>query len=113
MQAPETQGRIITCILPKGKGLAIVKALHEKGITRANVAFARGFDIHDQDDEKKGFPVEVEKEIVTIIAKDQSEGNELFDFVFEEGNINHLGGGLMFMSQLSGSVPYLLPELNN
>ena len=111
MKNLESNGRMITCILPKGKALDVLKSLFEKGVTRANFAFARGFDIHDAENPKTGIPDAVEKEIVTVIAKDQQEGEELFNAVYELGNLNHLGGGIMYMSKLHKASAYELPDI--
>lgn len=106
----EHMGKIITCILPKGKARPLLEALNQKGITRINFAYARGFDIHDPES-KKGLPEYVEKEIVTVVVKNEAEGEEVFDFIFNESGLNRLGGGMMYMSRLSGATAYLLPDL--
>lgn len=110
MKELENHGRLITCILPKGEALNLLKKLSAKGITRANFAFARGFDIQDTDNLRTGFPDAVEKEIVTVLAKDKAEGEAFFDYIFTAGNINRPGGGLMHMSPLRTASPYQLPQ---
>ena len=107
----ELEGRLITCVLPKGKGLPLVQALADKGITRANFAFARGFDIHDPPG-RKGLPEEVEKELVTVTCKDIGQADELFTFIYDKAGINHLGGGFMYMTRLSVATPYFLPSMD-
>ena len=111
MKKLEQNGRLITCILPKGEALGMLKKLFEKGVTRANFAFARGFDIHDMDNPRTGFPDEEEKEIVTLIAKDEQEGEELFDYAFLSGNMNRPDGGLIYMCKLHTSSVYELPKI--
>ena len=106
----KSTGKIITCILPKGKGLTVTQALHDKGVTRVNFAFARGFDIHDPAG-KSGIPDEVEKEIVTVIAKDEAQGEEIFNLIWDVAEMNHLGGGLMTMAKLSHATAYELPDI--
>ena len=108
---PKQEGRLISCILPKGKGIKLLEALHkEKGVYRASFAFARGYDIHDPIG-RKGVPGEVEKEIVKVIAKDERVGEELFDFIYRVAEIGEQGGGTMFMAQLDGCTPFTLPEI--
>lgn len=102
------KGKLITCVLPKGKAKSVMEALNEKGVSRINMAFVRGFDIHDQAAEGK-LPDQTEKEVLTVVCESAEEAEELFDYIFEKGEINHLGGGLMYMSQLSGATIYSLP----
>lgn len=111
MKNLEQQGRIITCILPKGKAHVVLQGLFDRGITRANFAFARGFDIHDIENPKTGIPDAVEKEVVTLIAKNPVEGEELFNLVYELGSINHLGGGIIHMSKIAMASSYELPKI--
>ncbi len=113
MENLEKDGRVITCILPKGEALDLLKALYDKGVTKANFAFARGFDIHDASDTPGGIPAAVEKEIVTVAAKGANEAEDLFNFIYESGNVNSLGGGLMYMSKLHMSSGYELPDIKN
>ncbi|MCB0357213.1 MAG: hypothetical protein KDD40_09405 [Bdellovibrionales bacterium] len=112
MNKLENEGRLITCILPKGDALALLKKLFDHGVTRANFAFARGFDINDLDNPRTGIPDAEEKEIVTIVAKNAQEGEELFDFVFIDGNINRPNGGLIYMSKLRMASVYELPAID-
>ncbi|MCB0386159.1 MAG: hypothetical protein KDD43_12265 [Bdellovibrionales bacterium] len=112
IERKELEGRLITCVLPKGKGLPLVEALYEKGITRAHFAFARGFDIHDPPG-RKGLPEEVEKDLVTVTCKDIGQADELFSFIYEKAGINRLGGGFMYMTRLSVATPYFLPSMED
>jgi hypothetical protein len=111
-EMPEQEGRIITCVFPKGRSLKVVEVLNEKGITRANFAFARGFDIHDAPG-RKGIPNEEEKEMLFICAESASEADEIMDFVFEAGDMNRLGGGMIYTAKLNGALSYMLPNLAN
>ena len=107
----ETQAKSITVILPKGKANPLMEALMNKNITRFSFAFARGFDIHDPVN-RGHLPAYEEKEMVTVIAKDATEAEELFSFIYETANLNHLGAGFMYMTQLSAATAFRLPELS-
>lgn len=113
MKNIERNGRMITCILPKGEALGLLKKLFDRGVTRANFAFARGFDIHDIDNPRTGFPDAEEKEIVTVIAKDTAEGEDLFSFIYSEGNIHRRGGGFIQMMKIHSSSTYELPKIED
>lgn len=107
----ETQGKIITAILPKGKSLPVIEALNEKGCTRMNFAYARGYDIRDTPGQFDK-PREEEKEILKVVAKDSREADELFALIFEVGEVNRLGGGILFMADLSHGTPFVLPDIS-
>lgn len=107
----ELKNKLITCILPKGKALPVIKVLKDHGITRCNFAFARGSDIGDPE-WKKGLPREVEKEILTVVARDEEQGEEIFDLVFTTAELNKAGGGFMYMTKLAYAIPYILPEID-
>lgn len=107
----DRDAKLITCILPKGKAIPLLEALQKKGVHRANVAFARGTDIHDPE-VKRGLATEEEKDIVTVVAANEEEGEQLFDFIFVNADINRLGGGIIYMTKLPYATPYTLPELD-
>lgn len=108
--------KLITCILPKGKGLPLLQALSEKGVTRADLSFARGSDILAPLDSKGLLQIQEEKELVTVVADDATQAEDLFAFIYEHVDMNHIGGGMLYMGELSLASPYLLPnieEINN
>lgn len=104
----ELSGKLITCILPKGGSPAVMEKLHEMGVTRISFAHARGFDIHDEPEKGKSIPKEEEKEIMTVVAKDEAEGEKLFDLIYREAGLDALGGGIMYMTSLSAAMAYSL-----
>ena len=102
--------KLITCVLPKGIAVEIIKQLKEKyGIVSANINNARGVGkitplVY------RGIGAQSEKEILTIVVKEDI-AEELFEFIYHEADINRPHGGLMFMNQLAKSSIYQLPEL--
>ena len=104
----EQVGKLITCVVPKGKAQALLELINDKGYTRFNFSFVRGFDIHDPET-SKGLPDQVEKETISLVCKDQAEAEEAFDFIYEHSGIDTLGGGIMYMTNLSGATLYNLP----
>lgn len=103
--------KIITCILPKGRGISLLKILsEEKNVHRAAFAFARGFDIHDVEG-RNGIPDYEEKEVVKVIAGSSVEAEDLFDFIFRKAGIDQLGGGIMTMAEVKGSTEFMLPDI--
>lgn len=107
------EGKVITCILPKGRSAPLAQELFDLGYTRVFFTFARGFDIHAKAEIKSGLPIAEEKEVLTVIAKDEHEGEALFNLLFERAHINRLGGGLMYMRKLREAAPYMLPLIED
>ena len=100
--------KVITCIMPKGSSKKIMEALFEKGINRFNFSNARGFGILDYLATKDGLPKDEEKEMLSVVAKDANEAEELFDFIYHQAKIGEPHGGLMFMTNLNLASQFVL-----
>lgn len=99
------KSKLITCFLPKGKALDLVRALHDdKGVNTANVTSGR-----DQGLVRTGGAwAEIEILDVTVNA-DKAE--DIFWFMFEKAEIDAPGGGFIFQAPLLRSTPFELPEI--
>lgn len=105
------KAKLITCLLPKGNALALLKQLkEEKGITRANVNSARGSGMATPVGGKKGLGKEVEKDVLTVVV-DSQEADDVFEFIYHSAGISRPHGGFMYMTALAAAVPFLLPDL--
>ncbi len=102
--------KLITCLLPKGVALGIVKALkEEKGIFKANINSARGLG-KITPLAYRGVGEQSENEILTVVVEYQL-ADEIFEFIYEEADINRPHGGMMYQCDLQKSSPFILPEL--
>lgn len=99
----EASAKLVTCILPKGRAIEILESLQAKGIHRANLAFARGSDIHDH--------IVEEKDIITVVASSGAEADEIFYFLYDKAEINQPGGGIIYITSLRQASPYGLPQI--
>ena len=99
-----TEYKIITCLLPGHKAIEILKKLfNEKGIITANKSNARGSSFMTK-------ATWVEMEIVeVVVASDKAD--KIYDYLFDEAEINNPNGGLIFQHKLSRSSHYQLPHL--
>lgn len=114
MKHLQTEARIITCILPKGKGMPLLLELKDKkNVIRADMSFARGSDLLDPTDKKGLLQIQEEKEIITVVAKNKEDGESLFDFIYQVANINQKGGGLIYMAKLTTASAYILPDVDS
>ena len=107
-----SEDKLITCILPKGQAPSILKKLRdEKGINRANINSARGMG-KITPLAYRGIGEQAEKEILNVVVK-QELADELFEYIYEEAEIDRPHGGIIYMGQLGASTPFLLPDIPN
>lgn len=106
----ESQHKVITAILPKGKAKRLVDQLiHDHGINRVNVNHARGLGRFTPL-RQRGIGETTEKEIVTVLVETE-RSEEIFEFIFFNADINRPHGGLIFQQPIFASTLYNLPEL--
>jgi len=97
--------RLITCILPRGAGLAVLQELHDQGRYRAGMHAARAF-VGSGDG---GLFGRVEKDILTVVVTAE-EAPELFEWIYRRTRMGEVPGGFMFMTRLACASSFLLPE---
>ena len=102
--------RVITCILPKAKGLPLVEHLaRERGLTEIDMNFARGVG--------KLTPLrhrgvgETSERAIVSFAVPEAEADAWFDYVYDVAEINRPHGGLIYMHSLLSSTGMELPDL--
>jgi hypothetical protein len=100
---------LITCVLYRGGGIEVLKALRKRGIDTANLHHARGSAIGDPAD-RTGLPASFAKEIVTVTV-DADRADELFEFIFDTAQIDRPHGGFLYMQKIRHLSPYALPNV--
>ena len=104
---PET--KLIACILPQGKGVDIVERLfREKDIKTANVSSGRGRGAGNVG--SIGAWDEIDMLAVTVPA---ARADEIFDFIFEAGEINRPRGGIMYQHAVAPVTIFTLPDIED
>lgn len=102
--------KVITAILPKGRANEVLRKLvHERGITRVNINYARGAG-RITPLQHRGVGETSEKEILTIIVEEH-QADEVFEYVFYEAEINRPHGGLMYQQPLHAATLFNLPDI--
>ena len=102
--------KLITCILAAGSALEVMERLKkEKDITTANLNHARGSGMVVPFG-KKGVGQSIEKDILNVVV-DSSRCDEIFEFIYEAAEIDRPHGGLLYVSRLSKTVDFELPDL--
>jgi hypothetical protein len=98
--------KLITCYLPKGKGVEIVVQLNEeKKLISANFASGRGRGMA----KTVGFGEWMEVDILSVVVE-ESKAEEIFDFIFDIAGIDRPNGGLMIQGDLTQATPFTLPD---
>ena len=98
----------ITCFLPKGAGIKIVEMLHvEKHIDSTNVNAGRGLRTVENVSDYGAWS---EQDILSVIV-DANRAEEIFEFIFFQGELNKPGGGFIFQADIKRSTPFYLPEI--
>ena len=101
--------KLITCILPNGKAMPMLKLLKQEfGIISANFNHARGSG-RLSPLTYRGAGEQTEKEILTVVVN-RKQADEVFNFIFFNAEINRPHGGLIFQSKLNSSTHYQIPE---
>lgn len=97
--------RLITCIVPAGRGLRLLEALRARqGVADAAWHHARGVGATG----RKRWLVE-EKEVVTAVVP-ASRGEEVFAFLYREAGLDSPLAGLVFMHAAGRLAGTLLPD---
>jgi len=105
-----TNAKLITAILPKGRGIPLQKSLiEEKGIHSAVIHHARGVGRFSSI-QGRGIGEQQEREVLDVtIPADKAE--EIFEYMFFTGELNHPHGGIMFLTSIPATTPMELPDL--
>lgn len=102
--------KVITCILPLGRAMRVVKVLvKEDGLTAIDVYYARGVG-RLTPLRHRGIGETAEREILRV-AVPADQADDYFHYIYELAAINRPHGGLIFMQSLSAATDFLLPDL--
>ena len=103
------RSKLISAILPKGVALSLIRKLkEEKNINTVTLNYARGTGKLIAIKSRKNV-VEREQEILTVLVEEE-RCEEIFEYIYEQADVNKAHGGLMYMHPLQQSSEYLLPE---
>ncbi len=108
--AYDTNARLITCILPKGRARALQQVLvDERGIQTGTFHYGRGVgrESHIRD---RGIGEQQEREVFDVIV-DNDVAEELFAYIFAEAKMDEPHGGMIYMTAIPRTTRMTLPDL--
>ena len=59
---------------------------------------------------KKGVGTQIEWDLVSVIVT-ATRADEIFELIFDEGEIDRPHGGFIYMGELQTMTPFLLPDV--
>jgi len=96
--------KLITCLIPQQKSIHILDKLStEYNIIMANKSNARGSSFMSD-------VSWIEMEVLEVIVSAE-QADEVYEYLFDETEINAPHGGLIFQHALSRSSSYTLPQI--
>lgn len=104
-----TDVALITCIVQRGLGDAIVRAAYQVGAQGATVDYARGTGVRERLG-ILGVAVEVEKEVVNIVIGTE-QLDDVFDSIYLAGKLDTPGMGFMYVTPLDRAATYIPHEV--
>ena len=104
-----TDVRLITCIVQRGMGDAIVHAAQEAGAQGATIFYAKGSGVRERLG-ILGVAVEVEKEVVNIVVSSE-QLDTVFNNIYLAGQLDTPGMGFMYVTPLEKAATYIPEEL--
>jgi hypothetical protein len=106
----EQAHKLITVILPQGKGMDLLKQLYDRKVLRAAFGTARApFTIAKKTGGiSRTVTYSVEKDVVEVVV-DAGQADEVFAFLYDAAGIAHAHGGFMFQGPVSRASEFALP----
>lgn len=103
--------KLITVIVPQGRGMELLQALYERGVLRAALATARApfTYVKRRAGVARTVHHSVEKDVLSVVV-DGAQSEELFAFLHERGRIGDEPGGFLFMGPLASAGAFALPS---
>ncbi len=98
--------RLLSCVMPKGLGLPLLRRLSDElGVIMADVHSARGFSGSDA----RGVFNRMERDVLSAVVPSH-RAEEIFQWLLEEAEVTTQRGRFLYMARLQGATPFRLPE---
>jgi hypothetical protein len=108
MATARTAHKLITCIMPAGRGLELIEQLREIGVASAQVHHARG--VGQSSKRRRGMSLYAEREIVQALIE-AHRADEVFELLYAAAEIGRPHAGMILMEKAIHGIPLVLPDL--
>ena len=108
MSSTRTAHKLITCIMPAGRGLELIEQLRELGVASAQVHHARG--VGKSSKRRRGVSLYAQREVVQALVE-ASRADEVFEFLFAAAEIGRPHAGMLLMEKAVHGIPLVVPDL--
>jgi len=102
-----TEVSLVTCIVQKGAGDALVEASREAGAQGATVYYARGSGVRERLG-VLGVAVEAEKEVINLVVP-RDQVDRIVETLYLKGRLDTPGMGFIYVTPLEKAATYV-PE---
>jgi len=100
-----TDVALVTCIVQKGSGDALVEAAREAGAQGATVYYARGSGVRERLG-VLGLTVEAEKEVINIVVS-TDQVDRIVETLYLKGRLDTPGMGFIYVTPLEKAATYV------
>lgn len=102
--------KLITCIVPHGRALPVLKSLKDEyGNITANIHHARGSG-RMTPLAWRGVGETSEKDVMSVVVS-ELQAEEIFTFIHDAAEIHRPHGGIIYQQSLKISTAYELPDI--
>lgn len=105
-----TDAVLLTCIVQRGAGQAVVDAAMQAGAQGATSFFARGTGVRQRHLGVLGITINDEKEIVYVVVP-SDQADYIFEKIYFAAKLDTPGMGIIYMTELEKMAAYIPPEI--
>lgn len=109
--ADNNNNKMITIILPQGRGLAVLEQLYQRGVTRAALGSARApfTVVKRRGGIARTETYSVEKDVLNVLVSGD-DADRAFAFLHEAARVAEERGAFMFQAPVAQASEFALPS---
>lgn len=101
--------KLITVIVPQGRGRPLLEALHQRGELRAALSSARAPSTYSRGTGAFARTIRnsVEKDVLQVMVSEEN-AKQVFEFLLDLAQISESPGGFMYMGEIARATRFAL-----